>query len=540
MNRFFALLLAASCLTAFGQVPDYVPTEGLVGWWAFDGDALDQSGNENHGVTYGVEFSHDRFGNANMAATFGMNRWIQIGHSPSIDFVSGDSLTWAIWMKTQPTTAPYGQVIFQKWNGSLGTSYPLSVGCGNQGNLLGSASFCHSDQSLGHDVSTSIGTDTWLHGLMTQTPDSAFLYVNGMLVSASAIAEVGCGNAEPLNIGKKLGSIPAFYEGELDDFGLWNRTLSEAEILGLYNTEVQALGCTDQTACNYDAAAIESNGSCDYSCCPGPGCCGLGMHWDWNLGECAITNPSDSNLDGCVQLNDLLDLLSAYGDCGAVESAWQCGDFLEYQGYDYETVQIGEQCWYAENVRFLPQVSSPYVGSEVDGQPHAYVYGFVGNDVDDAMMEENYTLYGALYNYQSLTDWQLCPSGWHVGNDEDFATLELFAGMALDQVNLAGGIWRGIDEGHKLKSNDDGDIWLYDGADAENNGGGSDQFGFSGIPSGGRISSSQAFASLGSNFNLWTPPFARSLAANEDGIWRRAVGDDVHPENGVAVRCIKD
>ena len=32
MNRFFTLLLAASCLTAVGQVPDYVPTDGAVAW----------------------------------------------------------------------------------------------------------------------------------------------------------------------------------------------------------------------------------------------------------------------------------------------------------------------------------------------------------------------------------------------------------------------------------------------------------------------------------------------------------------------------
>ena len=47
MNRFFTLFLAASCLSAVGQVPDYVPTEGLVGWFDFltDGcDALGQSG----------------------------------------------------------------------------------------------------------------------------------------------------------------------------------------------------------------------------------------------------------------------------------------------------------------------------------------------------------------------------------------------------------------------------------------------------------------------------------------------------------------
>ena len=41
MNRFFTLLLAASCLTAVGQVPDYVPTEGLVAWYPLNGNAED-------------------------------------------------------------------------------------------------------------------------------------------------------------------------------------------------------------------------------------------------------------------------------------------------------------------------------------------------------------------------------------------------------------------------------------------------------------------------------------------------------------------
>ena len=44
------------------------------------------------------------------------------------------------------------------------------------------------------------------------------------------------------------------------------------------------------------------------------------MHWDWELGMCQITNVADTNLDGCVQLNDLLDVLSAYGDCGVLEN----------------------------------------------------------------------------------------------------------------------------------------------------------------------------------------------------------------------------
>ena len=162
------------------------------------------------------------------------------------------------------------------------------------------------------------------------------------------------------------------FNGSLDDIGIWNRALNDAELLALFNNEHPILGCTNSEACNFNVDAVVDDGSCipsgctdsyacnfaidaacddgscDYTCCPGPGCCDLGLTWNWELGLCQDLNPADINLDGCVQLNDLLDLLTAYGDCGSEESAWQCGDPLEYQGYDYETVQSGEQCWFGE------------------------------------------------------------------------------------------------------------------------------------------------------------------------------------------------
>jgi len=74
-------------------------------------------------------------------------------------------------------------------------------------------------------------------------------------------------------------------------------------------------GCIDSNACNFDPAATEDDGSCDYTCCPGPGCCSSGMYWDWDLSECFLLNPTDSNFDGCTNLDDLLNLLSNYGLC---------------------------------------------------------------------------------------------------------------------------------------------------------------------------------------------------------------------------------
>ena len=49
MNRLFLLLFGAVSLVAHAQVPDYVPTEGLVAWYPFNGNANDESGKGNDG-----------------------------------------------------------------------------------------------------------------------------------------------------------------------------------------------------------------------------------------------------------------------------------------------------------------------------------------------------------------------------------------------------------------------------------------------------------------------------------------------------------
>ena len=79
--------------------------------------------------------------------------------------------------------------------------------------------------------------------------------------------------------------------------------------------------------------------------CPDPTTfCGEGTSWDEPYQTCVVTQPSDSNFDGCVQLNDLLDLLSVYGaSCGA-ESSWNCGDDLTHNEHVYATIELSGQC----------------------------------------------------------------------------------------------------------------------------------------------------------------------------------------------------
>ena len=70
MKKTITLLLIFTSSVFFSQVPSYVPTNGLVGWWPFTGNANDLSGNGNNGTNNGATLTTDRFGNTNSAYSF--------------------------------------------------------------------------------------------------------------------------------------------------------------------------------------------------------------------------------------------------------------------------------------------------------------------------------------------------------------------------------------------------------------------------------------------------------------------------------------
>ena len=199
-------------------------------------------------------------------------------------------------------------------------------------------------------------------------------------------------------------------------------------------------GCSDESACNFDSGATIDDGSCHFLC----QYCMEGTLWDEDIQGCIVANPSDSNFDGCVQLNDLLDLLGAYGDCGAEESAWQCGDPHEYQGYDYATVQIGEQCWFSENLRSENYRNGDPIPSGLD---NATWQGTTDGAV--SVSGENVASlsdYGHLYNWYAVDDYRsLCPIAWHVSDNIDWMALEVHLGMTEEEA---------IKAFNRLKKND--------------------------------------------------------------------------------------
>ena len=98
-KRVLTALAVGLCIAAntFAQVPSYVPTNGLVGWWPFNGNANDESGSNNLGTSIGAILSTDRYGNANCAYSFnGIDQYIVVDN-PSFYNIN-QSITISAWI----------------------------------------------------------------------------------------------------------------------------------------------------------------------------------------------------------------------------------------------------------------------------------------------------------------------------------------------------------------------------------------------------------------------------------------------------------
>ena len=178
----------------------------------------------------------------------------------------------------------------------------------------------------------------------------------------------------------------------------------------------------------------------------------------------------------------------------------------------YKTVKIGNQWWMAENLAY-----------DVGDGCWAY-----DND------ESNVATYGRLYNLEAAL--KACPSGWHLPTDDEWKQLEMAIGMSQSEAD--GIDARGTDEGIKLKATSG---W-------ENNGNGTDDFGFSALPGGSRATAG-VFYGTGNSACWWSATESNSTSEwNGIGAWTRYMysadtklyRNYFYKELGYSVRCVRD
>jgi len=228
----FAMILST---VSYSQTPSYLPQNGLISWFPFNGNSQDESGNDNHGTVQGsVALSTDRFGTPSSSYSFpgSANSYIDVNHNSSFsNFQEGISLS--LWYKylDYPSSSRVLQIgntdgqqkgfqvsvnsALNQWDGYISNTNPnVILGCGLNEN--------------------SVVENTWSHLVLTYNfnTGNSKLYINGDLINDNVSQDwvnnfgaVDLSNV-PFNIGRKTSSASDPWKGDIDDIGIWSRPLT--------------------------------------------------------------------------------------------------------------------------------------------------------------------------------------------------------------------------------------------------------------------------------------------------------------------------
>jgi uncharacterized protein (TIGR02145 family) len=583
---FFLILMSGF---GFSQpVPNYVATNGLVGWWGFNGNAQDGSGNGNHGTINGTTLTTDRFGNLNAAYYFnGSNNYIQIPNSatlnPNYITISG----WINFAGYAFNEQNGARAIITKWYqlsncGGLGDSYNFQLSAINSQNVL--ALSTNANSQLVNSVNSSnylINLNNWYHFVVINSPTSQYIYVNGSLVSSISGGLVICPTTNDLYFGADnfQGTLWRHFNGTIDDIGIWNRALTPQEINNLYNSQLPTqtslclptITTSSPSSVGVDTVVIGGDVSNDggssivlrgicYSTSPNP-----------NMGNERTENGSgigsyNSVLRGLISSTTYFARSYAKNSSGVVvygnEVSFTTSASLpgfrcpgtptvtDIDGNIYNTVQIGTQCWTQSNLK----TSRYRNGDNILAYGSQHTWAFTNSGAYSIYNHDwgNDLIYGKLYNNYAVMDSRsLCPTGWHVPSDAEWNLLVKYLDPNADtfcvnclQSSIAGGALKSI----ATQPSQGG--WTSPNTGATNSSG------FTALPGGRRLGSPNSpflgfghtgFDGIANNCRWWSS--SPSVPGSVPCSWARTLdyasgefgrNNGFSCADGFSIRCLKD
>ncbi len=214
----------------------------------------------------------------------------------------------------------------------------------------------------------------------------------------------------------------------------------------------------------------------------------------------------------------------------STENSDGTGTVTDSEGKTYKTVKIGDQWWMAENLAVtkyrngVPIPEGTGIGDYRTETEPKYYFNY-GDNANSAIT------YGRLYTWYVVNDdRKITPQGWHVATDKEWEILANF--ISTDNGGYVYGInfWRVV--GFHLKATGG---W-------NNNGNGTDDYGFAALP-GGFCNSGGSFDDAGSYGYWWSATSGQGETAclrhlnygyGKLYLYRH------YRMYGYAVRCVKD
>ena len=260
MKTLFLTAFIVLSSISIAQVPAYVPVNGLQSYWPFSGNGNDASNNGGDLTNHGAVLTTDRFGTTNSAYSFnGSNQYLD-DQTPVFTFGDTSDFTISMWMKK---TAVVGGIAMMNGSNAGGNFiWLLSSGATTANVTYGT----NKQQSSWTFISAPYTVNSWEHIVCTYQSGAMSLYVNNVLVNTGSMSHPNVTTANlPLYIGRGIGGN--YYNGTIDDIGIWDRVLTSCERTDLFNstqTLTTVSAGPDSTACANSAFVLSGSGASTY------------------------------------------------------------------------------------------------------------------------------------------------------------------------------------------------------------------------------------------------------------------------------------
>jgi hypothetical protein len=351
-------VLYFSIIFSFGlvaQVPSYVPQYGLLGYYPFNGNPNDVSANAANLTNNNAVLTADRFGTANAAYSFnGINQNL-INSTPNFTFNPASSFTISFWYNRN-NTATNGVLIMNATNAANNFIWLFQAGATN------SQYGTNKQQFSWIWAQTTSTTSTWTHIVCVYNAGAMTLYKNNVQVATGTFTHTNVTSAVmPLYVGRGVGGD--YYNGKMDDIGIWNRALTTCEINDLYNSSNSLTTVTagpDVVSCNNQAITLNGSGAVNY-------------FWNQNVSNGVPFTPTTNgtylvtgfNANGCSQWDETNVTLGQLGINAGQDLSVCPGDTVTLSASGAQSYTWNNSV--TNNQAFVVNQSGTYIATGVDG-----------------------------------------------------------------------------------------------------------------------------------------------------------------------------
>ena len=229
------------------------PTDGLVAWYPFNGNADDMSGNGNDGEVFGATLCKDSKGNNDSAYNFdGVDDYIRIEDKDQMNPVSFTVSCWYYGTKSF-SGAGTNVLVVKSFTKHVAPFYQWILCIGGDEYESHTTKYRNGNFIFGVSAMSQGGASTILHkssvisvwnqfvGVVDLTQEKAQLFLNGSLLSKNDSHKYSGFSSFPTDIYiAKHGNLDETQHhtpGKIDDVRIYNKALSSDQITSLYELE---------------------------------------------------------------------------------------------------------------------------------------------------------------------------------------------------------------------------------------------------------------------------------------------------------------